>query len=64
MGPIPGSTVRNVRPGTLDDTSWLHPTVHFWIRSKQPWVVLPEGAQTFETQPADLMGFLSAGAAR
>jgi hypothetical protein len=63
-GPRPGSTVRNVRAGTLDDTSWLLPTVHFWTRSKQPWVALPEGAQSFETQPADMMGFLysSAGA--
>jgi len=26
--PRPGSTVRNVRGGTLDDTSWLRPTAH------------------------------------
>jgi hypothetical protein len=25
--------------------------MHFWTRSKQPWVVLPEGDQLFETQP-------------
>jgi hypothetical protein len=43
--------VRVVRAGTLDDTSWLHPTTHFWTRSKQPWVVLPEGDQVYETQP-------------
>jgi hypothetical protein len=61
-GPRPGSTVRNVRGGTLDDTSWLRPTVHFWTRSKQPLVVLPEGAQSFETQPADMMGFLYSSA--
>jgi hypothetical protein len=44
--------LRRVRSGTLDDTSWLRPTVHFWTRSKQPWVALPEGDQIFETQPA------------
>jgi hypothetical protein len=55
--PTPGSAIR-VRAGTLDDTSWLRPTVHFWIRSKQPWVALPEGDQCFETQPADLVAFL------
>ena len=38
----PGSTVRNVRGGTLDDTSWLRPTVHFWTRNKQPWIATPE----------------------
>ena len=56
-GPRPVSTVRNVRAGTLDDTSWLRPTVHFWTRSKQPWIALPEGGRNFETQPEDLMGF-------
>ena len=53
----PGPSVRTVRAGTLDNTSWLHPTVHFWTRSKQPWVALPEGGRTFETQPDDLVGF-------
>jgi hypothetical protein len=44
-------SVRRVRAGTLDDTSWLRPTVHFWVRGKQPWVTLPVGDQQFETQP-------------
>jgi hypothetical protein len=52
------SSVRNVKAGTLDDTSWLRPTVHFWTRSKQPWVMLPEDVESFETQPADPIGFL------
>jgi hypothetical protein len=43
--------VRRVQAGTLDDTSWLRPTAHFWTRSKQPWVVLPEGDRIFATQP-------------
>ena len=37
----PGAFVA-VRAGTLDDTSWLRPTAHFWTRSAQPWVALPE----------------------
>jgi hypothetical protein len=49
--PTPGSPVRNVRGGTLDDTSRLRPSVHLWTRSKQPWVALPEGGRNFETQP-------------
>ena len=49
---------RGVRAGTLDETSWLRPTAHFWTRSAQPWVVLPPDGQRFETQPADMMGFL------
>ena len=47
----PGQVIRRVRAGTLDDTSWLRPTAHFWTRSKQPWVILPEGDHMFETQP-------------
>jgi hypothetical protein len=45
-----GEIVRRVRAGTLDDTSWLRPTAHFFTRSKQPWVVLPEGDQVFAAQ--------------
>ena len=43
----------NLKPGTLDNTSWLHPTVHVWTRSAQPWVIIPEDATKFKTQPAD-----------
>jgi hypothetical protein len=43
--------VTRVRAGTLDDTSWLRPTKHFWTRSKQPWVTLPDGDEVFDIQP-------------
>ncbi len=43
--------VLNVKPGTLDDTSWLAPGVHVWTRSKQPWVEIPDGVRCFEGQP-------------
>lgn len=44
---------RNIEPGTLDDTSWLAPTVHVWTRSAQTWTVIPEGVMVCETRPAD-----------
>jgi hypothetical protein len=51
--PRPGTKhhgmVRVVRGGTLDDTSWVKPTTHYWTRSAQSWVGL-EGMQ-YETQP-------------
>lgn len=50
-GTEPPDYTRIVRGGTLDDTSWLRPTTHFWTRNKQKWVVLPEGDQIYETQP-------------
>jgi hypothetical protein len=43
--------VRIVRGGTLDDTSWLRPTAHYWTRSAQPWVTVPEGIAAYETHP-------------
>ena len=65
-GPKPDPASRDavrVRAGTLDDTSWVRPTVHFWTRRAQPWVLLPEGDQKFETQPADL-AWMQAGSGR
>ena len=62
-GPKPGTAaaeeLRRVRAGTLDDTSWVRPTLHYFIGRKQPWVALPEGSLTFETQPADVTHYFS-----
>ncbi len=41
----------NIKPGTLDDTSWLSPALHVWTKSKQPWVPIPEAVRCFEGQP-------------
>lgn len=43
----------NIKAGTLDDTSWLGPAGHMWIRSKQPWVHIGPDELTYERQPAD-----------
>jgi hypothetical protein len=39
-----GEAVRFVRVGTLDEPDRLPPDIHIFTRSKQPWVVLPQGA--------------------
>ncbi len=46
---LPGLAV--LRPGTLDDTSWLHPIGHIWTRSAQPWVRIPDDTLNFSRQP-------------
>jgi hypothetical protein len=51
---MPGEAKRNVKPGALDDTSWLKPTIHFWTRSAQTWVDIPDGDTRYETQPSSL----------
>lgn len=30
--------ITNIKPGTLDDTSWLRPVGNLWIDSAQPWI--------------------------
>jgi hypothetical protein len=37
-----------VRPGTLDDTSWIRPVAHIWTRSAMPGTVFEPGAVKFE----------------
>jgi len=41
----------NLKPGTLDDTSWLRPVAHVWVERKQPWVAIPAGCRQFERNP-------------
>jgi hypothetical protein len=32
----------SIKAGTLDDTSRLRPTAHYWTKRTQPWVVIPD----------------------
>jgi hypothetical protein len=38
-----GDIIRFIRVGTLDDASKFPPDIHIFTKSKQPWVVIPEG---------------------
>ncbi len=40
--------LRFVRIGTLDEPSALTPDVHIYVRSKLPWITLPEGVPAFD----------------
>jgi len=40
--------LRFVRVGTLDDPAALTPDVHIYVRSKLPWIKLPDGVPAFE----------------
>ena len=42
------SALRFVRVGTLDDPATLPPDVHIYVRSKLPWVALPEAISAFD----------------
>jgi len=51
--------VATVRAGTLDDNRTLTPRAHIWVRSKQSWVVLPEGVPQWP-EMAPLAEFMAA----
>ena len=42
--PGAGPSVNFMRVGTLDNPDLLPPDIHIFTSTKQPWVVLPEGA--------------------
>lgn len=46
-------TMAIIRPGALDDTSWIRLVGHIWLRSKQPWFAVPADAITYDQQPPD-----------
>lgn len=39
--------VRTIAAGTFDDPGWFRIDRHIWVRSKLPWVVIPEGVATY-----------------
>jgi hypothetical protein len=51
-----GDAIAFVRVGTLDDPTRHPPDVHIHTASRQPWVVLPDGAAAFEAfyDPAEV----------
>jgi len=46
---MPGASI--LRVGTLDDTSWVKPTMEIYCDSKQSWVSLGGGLQSFAKMP-------------
>jgi len=48
--PKPAKDVLSLKPGTLDDTSWLRPGSFIWMKSAQGWVPVPNGVKSLEGQ--------------
>ena len=49
----PGKGLMGLTAGSLDDPSVFRPDMHFWVSSKQPWVVLADGLPQYpEGAPA------------
>jgi hypothetical protein len=58
--PKANEAVAILKPGTLDDTSWLHPVGHIWTRSAQQWVSIPAGSVIHEGHPSELNSLIEA----
>ena len=41
-----------VKGGSLDDASWIEPTLHIWCDSAQSWDKLPQGATCVPKNPS------------
>ena len=37
-----------LKAGTLDDTSWLKPTINVYCETAQPWVVMGKGMENYD----------------
>jgi hypothetical protein len=46
-----GDSILFLRVGTLDEGELLVPSAHFFLRSRHPWVPVPDGIPAFETLP-------------
>jgi hypothetical protein len=48
-----GEHILFLRVGTLDEGERLTPSAHFFLRSKHPWVTVPDGMLAFDTLPGE-----------
>lgn len=44
--------IKFLRVGTLDKADMITPDAHFFVRSKHPWITIPQGIPAYETLPA------------
>ena len=52
-GQTPSTGVLSLRGGTFDDTSWIRPAGHIWVKSAQPWIKFEKDDILCDKQPAD-----------
>lgn len=57
-GQTPSIGVLSLRAGTFDDTSWIRPSGHIWVKSAQPWVKFEPDDILVDGQPSDYAPFV------
>jgi len=58
-GQTPSIGLYSLRAGTLEDTSWVRPAGHIWMRSAQPWFRPDPEDVVCEQQPTDYAPFVA-----
>ena len=58
--PHANAAITIVKPGTLDDTTWLDPVGHIWTGSAQAWVPIPADTVNYPAQPPDFSRLVDA----
>jgi len=57
-----GRDTVNIKPGTLDDTRWIAPVGHLWVRSAQAGSAPPLGPLVYDGQPESFDALIAAWA--
>ena len=53
-----GPDYLHLKPGTLDDTSWLEPVAQVWTKSVQPWLKLANELVSYPGQPDSIAALI------
>jgi hypothetical protein len=53
----------NVKPGTLDDSTWARPVGNIWTDRALPWIAIDDRGPNFPLQPPSRQPLLDAFAA-
>ncbi len=52
-GQTPSTGILSLRAGTFDDTSWVRPAGHIWVKSAQPWIKFDKDDLLCDKQPTE-----------
>ena len=57
-GQTPSNGILSLRAGSFDDTSWVVPSGHIWVRSAQPWFPFAKDDLLCDVQPTEYGPFV------
>ncbi len=58
-GQAPPAGLLSLRAGTVDDTSWVRPAGHIWVKSAQGWIDFAEDDLLCDGQPTDYAPYVA-----